>query len=113
MARPRRESREEEHRPRPHRPPGAARHSRREGEKRVSRGGKNSKTNSASLLSEDSLARLNAENERAALSEKESHRHAPRLVKKREHHHRRKKRRVVSGPMLEEGQTRGGRGKGK
>jgi len=77
---------------------------------------KNSATSqtSSNVLSVDSLAKLNAENEKSTPGEKDGGRYKEkvvtgRVVKERGKH--RRKRRVVSGAVLEEG--RGGYGRGR
>lgn len=69
---------------------------------------------SSNVLSIDSLAKLDAENEKHALGDRYGERKkekvvAGRIVKERGRH--KKKRRVVSGAVLEEG--RGGHGRGR
>jgi hypothetical protein len=115
MAPPRRDSRGE-HQHKVQRPSRVAQDSRERGnrasgDRTSGHGEKNSKTDS-SLLSEELLAKFNAENERADRGERETKRRSRRMTKKRpSNQHHKRKRRIVSGPALEEGRERRSNGR--
>ncbi|KAH0538007.1 hypothetical protein FGG08_005368 [Glutinoglossum americanum] len=108
MAPPRRESRRAEYQHKSQRHPATARDSRGRGDRSSGNGEKSSKGGS-SLLSEELLAKLNAENEKADRSRRETRR--PHRITKKPNQRHRGKRRVVSGPALEEGRKRRSSGK--